>query len=140
MAIIVSNSVTTNELMFIQNFLRKREGDLPTFTDGLTTSAAACPMLGLVLRKPELPLLLPDVCRFMGACPVDLLNLNLPRHPNNVLLALPCVDKERLLRLLQRQVMSSNPSAGREGEEAIPALLHLWSLALRNKLDLKRRQ
>lgn len=85
MGIIVSNSVTTNELMFIQNFLRKRKGDLPPFADGLTTSAAAHPMLGLVLRKLELPLLLPDLCRFMGACPVDLLNLNLPEHPNKVL-------------------------------------------------------
>jgi len=34
--------------------------------------------------------------------------------------------------------MSSNPSAGKEGAEAIAALLHLWSFGLRNKLGLKR--
>lgn len=85
MGIIVSNTVTTNELMFIQNFLRKREGDLPPFADGLTTSVAARPMLGLVLCKPEPPLLLPDLCRFMGTCPIDLLNLNRPGHANKVL-------------------------------------------------------
>lgn len=127
MGTIVSNSVTTNELVFIQNFLRKRGGDLPPFADGLPSAAA----------HPVLPLLLPDHRRFMGACLADLLNLNLPGHPHKVLLALPCADKERLLLLLQRQVMSFDPSAGREGEEAIPPLLYLWSLALRNKLGLK---
>lgn len=41
--IIVSNSATTNEFMFIQNFLREHRGDLPPFTDELTRSAAAHP-------------------------------------------------------------------------------------------------
>lgn len=36
--------------------------------------------------------------------------------------------------------MSSNIPTGREGEEAIPALLHRWSLALMNMLNLKRGQ
>lgn len=102
MGIIVSNSVTTNEFMFIQNFRRKHRGDPPLFTDELTTSAAAHPVLGVVLHKPELPLLLPDLCRFMGACLVGLPNLNLLGTQIRCSLDLPCVDKERLW-LLQRQ-------------------------------------
>lgn len=86
MGIIVSNSATTNEFMFIENFLRKHRGDPPPFTDELTTSAAAHTVLGVVLHQPELPWLLPDLCRFVGARPVDLLNLNLPWHPNEVFL------------------------------------------------------
>lgn len=85
MGIIVSNSVTTNELMFIQNFLRKYEGDLPPFADGLTKSLAAHPVLGLFLHKPELPLLFPDFCTSVGACLVALLYLNLLGHPNEIL-------------------------------------------------------
>lgn len=59
-------------------------------------------MLGVVLQEPELPLLLPGLCRFMGACAVDLLNFNLPWLSNKVFPDLPCVDKE-ILQLLQRQ-------------------------------------
>lgn len=36
--------------------------------------------------------------------------------------------------------MSFHPSAGSPGEGAIPALLHLGSLAPRNKLGLSRQQ